>query len=139
MRAASAERPTGTMRSVHWTASANDTNPFTERSEPSKPSSPTAPDTRKLLHLDLTTRRKHTQRDGQIEPGTDLAEIAGREVDGDPIRRPLQARREDGGPYPIARLTTGRVGQADNGESRKTVPGVDLNRDRMTIDTRNDR
>ncbi len=42
------------------------------------------------------------ERDGELEPGTGLAHVAGREVDGDPLEREVHAGGEERGAHPLA-------------------------------------
>ncbi len=53
-----------------------------------------------------------------------------RQINGDLAQWPGQTAREQGGSDAVARLAHRGVGQADDGEARKTVGDVNLDRDR---------
>ena len=52
----------------------------------------------------LTRGGEHRQRDREVEPRSLLAQVGGREVDGDPAQRPLELGGRDTASHPLARL-----------------------------------
>src|SRR5919199_1370441 len=73
--------------------------------------------------------REHRAGDGQVEPGPRLAQVRGREVDGQPLGRELEPGVEDGRAHALARLPHGAVPEADDGEARQARAQGDLDRD----------
>ena len=73
-------------------------------------------------------------RDREIETGTGLAHVRGREIDRDPLLWKLEARVENGGSHPLTRLADGTVGKADQGEGGKPPANVDLHGDLVAGD-----
>ena len=74
-------------------------------------------------------------RDRELQPGSGLAHVGRREVDGDALHRPLELRRQERGADTLARFAPGRVGQADDRVARQSARDVDLDRDHLTVDT----
>ncbi len=86
----------------------------------------------------LSRRRQHRQRDRQVEARPLLAQLRGREVDGDPAGREAQLRGGDARANALPRLLAGTVGEADDGEARDAVANVRLHVDpaRLEADER---
>ena len=62
---------------------------------------------------------RERDRDRELEPGTGLAHVGGREVDGDALHRPVEVRREQRGADTLARFAPGRVGESDDRVARQ--------------------
>ena len=86
------------------------------------------------LGLELLAGNEDPDRDGQVEPGARLGNVAGRQVHGDALHRPFQLAGDDRGPDPVASLPARGVGQADDAEAGQPVGYVDLHRDGMAPD-----
>ena len=65
-------------------------------------------------------------RHRQVEPRADLAQVGGREVDGDALLRELVARVRDRRPHALARLADRLVRQPDDREGRQAAADVGL-------------
>jgi hypothetical protein len=61
---------------------------------------------------------ENAQRHGQVEARADLADLGGRQVDGDPVHGELESRVADGRAHAIAALAHGGVREAHRGEGR---------------------
>src|SRR3546814_8242368 len=66
--------------------------------------------------VDLAGGDEQRYRYREVEPRPDLADRGRREVDGDPLHRPLEAARLDRRPDAVARLAASGVGRADRSE-----------------------
>ena len=77
----------------------------------------------------LQRGRQHRERDREVEPGALLAQTRGREVDRDPLQRPLELRRADAAPNPVLRLGAGAVGEPDDREAGQAAVDVSLDLD----------
>jgi hypothetical protein len=84
---------------------------------------------------ELARRRHETERDRELEPRAGLANPAGREVDGDPLLRELELRREQRGPDPFTRLADRGVRQSHDVIAGQTGRHVDLDGHDVTVDT----
>ncbi len=95
--------------------------PGTGRTSPPSPSSPIrATDSRS--DADLLRAEQDADGHRQVERRTGLAQLRGREVDGDAPRREGEAGVADRTADAFARLLHGRVGEADDREAR-AAPG----------------
>ncbi len=83
----------------------------------------------------LPRGREHRQRDRQVEAGSFLPELGGREVDGDPPRRPLELGRGDPGADSFLGLLTGAVGEPDDRERRDAELQVRLDLDPARVES----
>jgi hypothetical protein len=81
------------------------------------------------LRWELPGRGEDRAREREVEPRPRLGDVRGREVDGDPPRRELEARIEDRRPDALARLAYGGVREADDRERGQAGADVDLDRD----------
>ena len=84
--------------------------------------------------LDQPGGAEDADRDRQVEGGAFLADIGGRQVDGDAVDRELEARVADGGADPVAALAHGRVGEADGVEGGQPRGDVHLHEDGGGLD-----
>ena len=87
---------------------------------------------------DLPRGGEDRQRDREVEAGALLAQAGRREVDGDPLQRPLELRRADAAPDPVLRLRTGSIGEPDDREAGHAAVDVrlDLDAARLEADER---
>ncbi len=83
---------------------------------------------------DLPAGHEDADGDRQVEPRARLAERGGREVRGEALERKVEAGVQQGGAYPLARLSHRRVGQADERERGQPRPDVDLDGDLPALD-----
>ena len=83
-------------------------------------------DTVQLLTRQLPAGGQHRARDRQIEPRTGLADVARREVRGDPPGGKLIAGVEDRRGDALARLAHRRVDEPDDRKRRQPTAHVDL-------------
>jgi hypothetical protein len=74
------------------------------------------------------------ERDRELETGPGLAYAARCEVDGDPLLRPGEVRREQRGAHALARLANCGVGKADHVISGESARDVDLDGDDLPVD-----
>ena len=74
-------------------------------------------------------RAQNAERHGQIESRAFLADIGGREVDGDGFVGIAEARIEQGGLDALAALAHGGVGHADRDEIARVAAGVHIHLD----------
>ena len=74
------------------------------------------------------------ESDGELEAGSRLANRGRREIDGDPLHRPLERRREDRRPGPFARLADCGVGEADDAVRREPGRDVNLHGDDLAVE-----
>ena len=82
-----------------------------------------------VLGRDLLGCREQPAGGCEVEAGTDLAQVRGREVDRDAPLRKREARVQQCGMDALARLTHGRVAAADDREGRQAGTQVDLDGD----------
>ena len=85
---------------------------------------------------DLAARRQDAGGDREVEPGPRLAQVRGREVDGEASRGELEARVEDRRVDALARLTDGAVAEPDDREVRQAGADVDLDGDEPRVESR---
>ena len=78
------------------------------------------------LWRDLPRSGEHGQRDRQVEARSLLAETGRREVDRDPVPRPLERRGGDARAHAVLRLLARAVGEADDREARQAALDVRL-------------
>ena len=83
----------------------------------------------------LTRRRQHRQCDREVEARPFLAEARRREVDGDPLQRPLELRRADPAPHTVLRLCARAVGEPDDREAGDAAVDVRLHLDAAWLET----
>jgi hypothetical protein len=74
------------------------------------------------------------ERDRQVEGAAGLADVRGRQIDGDPVRRKLEAGITDGTPHAIPALAHAGVRQADHREHRQAERNVDFDVHRARLD-----
>ena len=79
------------------------------------------------LGRDLPRGGQDRQRDREVEARALLAQAGRRQVDGDPLQRPLELRRADAAPDPVLRLRARAVGEPDDREAGHA--GVDVRLD----------
>ena len=84
--------------------------------------------------FDDALRREDAERDRQIERRAGLADVGRRQVDGDAVRRKLEAGVADRAAHAIAALAHAGVGQADHRERRQAERHVHLHMDRAGFD-----
>ena len=78
------------------------------------------------LARDLMRRCEHRDRDGQVEAGAFLPQARRREVHGDPVPRPLEARSSHARPHAVLCLLARTVGEADDREAGQAALDVRL-------------
>ena len=81
------------------------------------------------LDRNLPRRSQHRQRDREVEAGAFLAQPGRREVDRDPLQRPLELRRPDAAANAVLRLRAGAVGETDDREAGEATVDVRLDLD----------
>ena len=124
-------RPAGTrIRVAPWSPSARHIGriPGTRRTSPPSPSSPIRA-TRPARRPELLRPQQDADGDREVERRAGLAELRGREVDGDPARRVVEAGVAKRAADAFARLRQRRVGQPDDREARQARRHVDLDAD----------
>src|SRR6185312_496391 len=85
-----------------------------------------------ILNLQRAVGAEQRDGDGQVESGAFLLDVSGREIDGDPGGRDVEAGVLDGAAHAVTRFAHGGVGQADGGEQfffEDNAREVDLNID----------
>ena len=109
--------------------------PRTGRSVPSSASSPT--NSVSASAPGSTTPAAHSMPDGDrdVERGAVLAQVGGREVDGDPPRRQPEAAVLERAPDAHPPLADAGVGQADDVAAGEPHPDVDLDVDGRGLDS----
>ena len=114
-------------------ATAIGSTPRVAWTDPSSDSSPSS--TRSAICRRSTTpgRREDAERDRQIERGAGLAHVGRRQVDGDPVRRKLEAGVANRDLHTLAALADARVRQADHRERRQAERDVDLDVNRAGL------
>ncbi len=75
--------------------------------------------------------------DGQVIDGAGLADVGGRQVDGQSLAGKVEAAVDDGGPHPLAGFLHGRVREPDDGQTKEPARGVDLDVDRGRVKPKN--
>ncbi len=88
-------------------------------------------------HRDLTTGRKDTQGDGQIEATALFGQICRGEVDDDASRRKIQAAILDGRAYAVAGLLHRRLGEPDDGKGGQPRAEIALDHHFGSLNTGN--
>ena len=78
------------------------------------------------LDRELPARRQHGHGDRQVEAWSGLAQVGGREVDGDALGGKLEARVDHGRAHAVARLADGFVGEPDDRERGQPAADVGL-------------
>ena len=78
---------------------------------------------------ELLGRRQQPAGRREVEARADLAQVRGREVDGDPPLRKREARVQQRGVDALARFPHGRIGAPDDRERRQARAQVDLDGD----------
>ena len=81
------------------------------------------------LGRQLPRGRQHRERDREVEAGALLAQAGGREVDRDPLQRPLELGRADAAADAVLRLGAGPVGEPDDREAGQAAVDVRLHLD----------
>src|SRR5690606_11980718 len=84
--------------------------------------------------LDLARGREDAEGHRQVEGGAFLAQVGGREVDGDAPAGRLVTRVLEGREHAFARLLDGRVGKPHQTEARQSEGDVDLDGDGHRLD-----
>ena len=86
----------------------------------------------------LPRRRQHRQRDREVEARAFLPQAGGREVDRDPLQRPLELSRPDPAADAVLGLGARPVGEANDREARDAALDVrlDLDAPRLEADER---
>ncbi len=74
----------------------------------------------------VAVRRQDAEGDRQVEPGSLLAQVGGRQADGDAARRDLEPGVADGGAHAVGALAHRRVGKPDGVDSGETPADVAL-------------
>ena len=101
---------------------------------PSSDSSPRTTVSSMARRVDLAGCRQQAERDRQVERRPRLAHVRWREVDGDAVRRKLEAGVPDGRSHAVAALAHGRVRQSHHREVGKPERHIHLDVDRVGID-----
>ncbi len=96
---------------------------------------PDEPPPRHRLRRKVAGGDQEPHGDGEVEPGPGLGDARGREVHGDPLQRPGETTREQGGADAVARLAARGIGEPDDREAGETGGDVHLDGDRMAPDT----
>ena len=90
------------------------------------------------LGIERTGGDQQPDRHRQVEAGSGFGQPRRSQVDGDAVLGPTQPAREDRRPDPVAGLTAGRIGQADDTEGGKTTADVHLDGDGDAVDRHQD-
>jgi hypothetical protein len=85
----------------------------------------------------LAARHQEAQCDRQIQSGTILAYVRGSQIDGDPPQRKSKAGVREGRRHALTPLLYRTVRKPDGGERRQAAADVDLDFDRLGVDTQN--
>ena len=88
---------------------------------------------------DLPSRGEDPHRDGEIQAGPLLAEVAGGQVDDQPPRWKLALAVADRGAHPLLRLSYRAAGESDHHEGRLAVADVDLDLDQPPFEAARER
>ena len=83
----------------------------------------------------LQRGRQHREGDREVEPGAFLAQAGGREVDRDPLQRPLELRGADPAANAVLRLGAGAVGEPDDRKAGQAAVDVRLDLDPPRLET----
>jgi hypothetical protein len=83
----------------------------------------------------LLGRGEQRQRDGQVEPGTLLAELRGRKVHRDAPLRKVQLGSGDPAAHTLSSFLARAIGQTDDREPRNSVADVRLDVDAPRLET----
>ena len=108
--------------------------PRTGRSVPSSASSPTNSVSASASGVDHARRAEHPDGDRDVEGGAVLAQVGGRQVDGDPARRQLEAAVLERAADPHPPLAHAGVGQPDDVAAGEPDRHVDLDVDGRGFD-----
>ncbi len=101
---------------------------------PSSESSPSSTIVGDVPARDETRRRKDAQRDRQVERRSGLADVGRAEVDGDAVRRELEAGVADRAADAVAALPHAGVRQADHPKAGQAERHVHFDLDRTGLD-----